>query len=47
MTEASKKIELKLTGIAKASLEGLRLDYEVFLRQHRLPLWERNDPRWR
>ncbi len=39
----SKKIELKLTGIAKASLEELRLDFEDYLRQHRLPLWDRND----
>lgn len=41
----SRKIELKLTGIAKASLEELRLDYEDYLRQHRLPPWNRNDPR--
>ena len=41
----SKKTELKLTGVAKASLEELRLDYEDFLRQHKLPLWDRNDPR--
>jgi four helix bundle suffix protein len=41
----SKKIELKLTGIAKASLEELRLDYEDYLRQHRLPLWDRHDSR--
>ncbi len=41
----SKKTELKLTGVAKASLEELRLDYEDYLRQHKLPLWERHDPR--
>ena len=41
----SKKIELKLTSIARASLEELRLDYEDFLRHRRLPLWEHNDPR--
>lgn len=41
----SKKTELKLTGVAKASLEELRLDYEDFLRQCKLPLWDRNDPR--
>ncbi|MDZ4197686.1 MAG: four helix bundle suffix domain-containing protein [Kiritimatiellia bacterium] len=41
----SKKTELKLTGVAKASLEELRLDYEDYLRQHKLPLWDRNDPR--
>ena len=41
----SKKTELKLTNVARASLEELRLDYEDFLRQHGLPMWERNDPR--
>lgn len=41
----SKKMELKLTNVARASLEELRLDYEDFLRQRRLPLWERADPR--
>jgi four helix bundle suffix protein len=41
----SKKTELKLTNVARASLEELRLDYEDFLRQRGLPLWEREDPR--
>jgi len=36
---------LKLTNVAKASLEELRLDYEDFLRQRNLVLWEKNDPR--
>ena len=31
--------------MACASLEELRLDYEDFLRQRRLPLWPRDDPR--
>jgi four helix bundle protein len=31
----SKKMEIKLTGVARASLEELRLDYEDFLRQRR------------
>ena len=35
----SKKMELKLTNVARASLEELRLDYEDFLRHHRLMLW--------
>jgi len=35
----SKKTELKLTNVARASLEELRLDYEDFLRQRELPLW--------
>jgi four helix bundle suffix protein len=41
----SKKFELKLTNVARASLEELRLDYEDFLRQRSLPLWERDDLR--
>jgi four helix bundle suffix protein len=41
----SKKFELKLTSVARASLEELKLDYEDFLRQRGLPLWERDDPR--
>ena len=41
----SRKTELKLTSVAKASLEELRLDYEDFLRQRRLSLWARTDPR--
>jgi four helix bundle suffix protein len=41
----SKKTELKLTNVARASLEELRLDYEDFLRQRALPLWPRDDPR--
>jgi len=36
----SKKTELKLTGVARASLEELRLDYEDFLRQRGMELWE-------
>lgn len=41
----SKKFELKLTNVARASLEELRLDYEDYLRQRRLTLWAREDPR--
>jgi len=41
----SKKTELKLTNVARASLEELRLDYEDFLRQRGLPQWPREDPR--
>jgi four helix bundle suffix protein len=32
-------MELKLTNVARASLEELRLDYEDFLRQRGLALW--------
>ncbi len=41
----SKKTELKLTNVARASLEELRLDYEDFLRQRGLTIWAKADPR--
>lgn len=40
----SKKTELKLTNVARASLEELKLDYEDYLRQRGLPKWEPNHP---
>jgi four helix bundle suffix protein len=40
----SKKIELKLIGIARASLEELLLDYQDFLRQRNLALRQKNHP---
>ncbi|MCX7018398.1 MAG: four helix bundle suffix domain-containing protein [Candidatus Sumerlaeota bacterium] len=40
----SRKIELKLTGIAKGSLEELRRDYKKFLKHHDLPEWPPNHP---
>jgi four helix bundle suffix protein len=41
----SKKTELKLTNVARASLEELRLDYEDYLRQTGLELWGQGDAR--
>jgi len=41
----SKKTELNLTNVARASLEELKLDYEDFLRQRGLNQWRREDPR--
>ena len=41
----SRKTELKLTNVARASLEELRLDYEDFLRHRRLNLWGVKDRR--
>lgn len=38
----SKKTEIKLTSVARASLEELLLDYEDFLRQKRLLLWDKH-----
>jgi len=40
----SKKTELKLTQVARASLEELKLDYEDFLRQRDLPMLEPDHP---
>ncbi|MFO7657972.1 MAG: four helix bundle protein [Bacteroidales bacterium] len=40
----SKKTELKLTQVARASLEELKLDYEDFLRQRGMPILEPNHP---
>jgi four helix bundle suffix protein len=40
----SKKTELKLTNVARASLEELRLDYEDFLRQRGLEQWAPDHP---
>jgi len=38
----SKKTELKLTGVARASLEELLLDYQAFLRQRGLRMWAKD-----
>ncbi len=44
-SSTSRKMEMKLTNVARASLEKLKLDYEDYLRHRGLPLWERSDPR--
>jgi len=41
----SKKFELKLTSVARASLEELKLDYQDLLRHRGLNEWDRDDPR--
>jgi restriction system protein len=40
----SRKTELKLIGVARASLEELLLDYQDFLRQRDLLLWGKDHP---
>ncbi len=40
----SKKTELKLVGVARASLEELLLDFQDFLRQRGLPPWGKDHP---
>ncbi len=39
----SRKMELKLINVARASLEELLNDYEDFLRQRSLPVWHKED----
>lgn len=41
----SKETEIKLMGVARASLEELLIDYKDFLRTNKLPLWEKDDPK--
>jgi four helix bundle suffix protein len=38
----SKETEIKLTNVARASLEELLADYQDFLRVRKLPLWDKN-----
>ncbi len=40
----SKKTEIKLTNVARASLEELLLDLQDFLRQRKLCLWPKDSP---
>lgn len=40
----SKKMEITLTSVARASLGELLLDYEDYLRQHGLRQWKKDDP---
>lgn len=40
----SSQIELRLVGVARASLDELLLDYEDFLRQRGLPIWDKDHP---
>lgn len=41
----SKKTELKLIGVARASLEELLVDFEDFLRNNGIQKWSKGDPR--
>lgn len=38
---SSKETEIKLTNVARASLEELLIDYEDFLRTNKLPIWDK------
>jgi four helix bundle suffix protein len=37
----SKETEIKLTNVARASLEELKIDYEDFLRTNKLTIWDK------
>ena len=37
----SKEMEIKLTNVARASLEELKIDYQDFLRTNKLPIWDK------
>jgi four helix bundle suffix protein len=41
----SRKTELKLVNVARASLEELLLDYQDFIRQRGLPAWGKDHPK--
>lgn len=38
----SKEMEIKLTNVARASLEELKIDFQDFLRTNKLPIWEKD-----
>ena len=40
----SKEMEIKLTNVARASLEELLIDYKDFLRTRKLNFWDKNHP---
>ena len=44
MSGTSKETEIKLTNVARASLEELQIDFEDFLRKNKLRRWEVNHP---
>lgn len=43
--EKSLKMNIKLTGVARASFGELMEDYEDFLRIRKMAIWAKNDPR--
>jgi four helix bundle suffix protein len=45
ISATTKKLEMNLTNVARASLDELRKDYESYLQHRKLPLWAPMDPR--
>ena len=37
----SKEMEIKLTNVARASLEELKINFQDFLRTQKLPIWDK------
>ena len=37
----SKEMEIKLTNVARVSLEELKIDFQDFLRTNKLPIWDK------
>lgn len=44
-SKTSKETEIKLTNVARASLDELEEDYRDYLRFHHLNLWDKDNPR--
>lgn len=42
----SRETEIKLTNVAKASMQELLINYEDYLRVRKLQLWDKTDPRF-
>ena len=45
ISATTKKLEMNLTNVARASLDELKSDYESFLTQRKLQIWPERDPR--
>ena len=45
ISATTKKLEMNLTNVARASLDELKSDYESFLTQRKLPIWPERDLR--
>jgi four helix bundle suffix protein len=45
ISATSKKLEINLTNVARASLDELKSDYEDFLKHRKLSIWPERDPR--
>jgi four helix bundle protein len=44
VSATSKEMEIKLTNVARASLEELKIDYEDFIRRNKYEVWSKEHP---